>query len=108
MISSSCAHIFEPVGPTIFLEQEFVPIGKQARLAALTLGRIRAVEERNVLIADIAEPASLAISVASAIHVQVKGRCLPMDLALILEQPQADRMHRRIPPPLIKEPPRPI
>lgn len=31
-----------------------------------------------------------------------------MNLALILKQPQRDRMHGGIPPPLVKEPPRPI
>ena len=33
---------------------------------------------------------------------------VPMNLTLILKQPQRNRMHRRIPPPLIKEPARPI
>jgi hypothetical protein len=32
----------------------------------------------------------------------------PMNLGLILKQPQRNRMHRRISPPLIKEPARPI
>jgi hypothetical protein len=53
---SAHANILEPVRPAVLHVEEGFAVGEQAGLAALTLGRIGAVEEGDVLIADIAEP----------------------------------------------------
>jgi hypothetical protein len=50
------AHIFEPVRSAVLSIQPSFAVSKTALSAAPTLGRIRAVEERNVLVADILEP----------------------------------------------------
>lgn len=48
--------IFEPVWPAVFSMKEWFTICQSAGDAALALGRIGAVEERNVLITNISEP----------------------------------------------------
>jgi hypothetical protein len=50
------AHIFEPIWPAVLAIKPGFAVSEAALGAAPTLGRIRAVEERNVLVADILEP----------------------------------------------------
>ena len=51
------SNIFEIVGSTILLGQERLPGIELAGFAALTLGRVRAVEVGNVSVANVTEPA---------------------------------------------------
>jgi hypothetical protein len=51
------ANIFEPVGTAVFSVQPCLAIGKAAFDAATALWRIWAVEEGNVLVSDVLEPA---------------------------------------------------
>jgi hypothetical protein len=50
------AHIFEPIWPAVLAIKPGFAVSEAALGAASTLGRIRAVEERNVLVANILEP----------------------------------------------------
>lgn len=54
--SSAHADILEPVGPAVLLVEEGFAVGEPARDAALALSRVGAVEEGDVLVADVAEP----------------------------------------------------
>lgn len=58
--SSVHVSILEPVRPTIFLMQPGLSISEAALDTALTFWRVRAVEEGNVLVADIAEPVPIS------------------------------------------------
>lgn len=55
---TSLAHadVLEPVGSAVFPVEPGLAIGETAGNAALALGRVGAVEEGNMLIANIAEP----------------------------------------------------
>lgn len=53
---SSHTDELEPIGTTIFLEEESLAVGEAARSAAGALGRVGAVEIGYVLVADVAEP----------------------------------------------------
>jgi len=53
---SAQTDISEPIRPAVLLEQEALAIVHLARLAAFALGRVGAVEEGDVLVADIPEP----------------------------------------------------
>lgn len=55
-VFSSHADELEPVGTTIFLEEEFLAVGEAAGFAAFAFGRVGAVEIGYVLVADVAEP----------------------------------------------------
>lgn len=48
--------IFKPVGSAIFVMEECFTVSQPTRDTPTTLGRIGTIEERNVLITDIAEP----------------------------------------------------
>lgn len=48
--------IFEPIRPAVFSMKEWLTICQSAGDTALALGRVGAVEERNVLITNISEP----------------------------------------------------
>ena len=61
-IRSFHANVFEPVRSTILFEKKIFPIRKLARLAAFAFRRFRAVEIRNMLITDIAEPRDAIVS----------------------------------------------
>ena len=50
------ANELEPVGPAVLLVEPGLAVGEAASHAALALGRVGAVEERNVLVANVAEP----------------------------------------------------
>ena len=54
---SAHANVLEPIPPAILQIQEILAVRQRAGLAALALGRVRAVEVGDVLVADIAEPA---------------------------------------------------
>lgn len=97
-------HVFKPIRPAIFLEQKSFAIGETARHTSFTLGRFRAVEVGYMLVSYITEPETQSDGLV-IFDSEVDGRreALPMDLALILEQPQRNTVHRRIPPPLIEE-----
>ena len=59
VLSSRClarAHIFEPVWSAVFFQQPSFSICEAASHAALTFGRVWAVEIRNMLVANISEP----------------------------------------------------
>lgn len=49
--------VLEPVGPTVFLVEEFFAVGEEAGFAAFAFGRVGAVEVGDMLIAYVAEPA---------------------------------------------------
>lgn len=51
------ADVFEIVWPAIFLGQEIRAFEELARSASLTLGRVRAVEVRNMAVPNVSEPA---------------------------------------------------
>jgi hypothetical protein len=51
------ANIFEPVGSAVFSVQPRLAIGEASLDAATALWRVGAVEERNVLVSDVLEPA---------------------------------------------------
>ena len=55
---TSLAHadVLEPVGSAVFPVEPGLAIGETAGDATLALGRVGAVEEGNMLIANIAEP----------------------------------------------------
>jgi len=57
-VASGLAHAgkLEPVGPAVLLVQEGLAVGEAAGDAALALGRVGAVEEGDVLVANVAEP----------------------------------------------------
>lgn len=62
-----------------------------------------------MLIAYVAEPICLLsakIDPTKAAHECDSN--VPVDSARILKQPQRNRVHRRVAPPLVKEPPRPV
>jgi hypothetical protein len=48
--------VLEPEWPTVFAVQPWLAVGKAAGFAAGTAGAVGAVEEGNVLVADVAEP----------------------------------------------------
>ena len=50
------AHKLEPVGSAVLLVEPGLAVSEATGYAALALGRVGAVEERNVLIANVAEP----------------------------------------------------
>ncbi len=52
------AHVLEPVGPAVFPMEPGLAVCEAAGDAALALGRVGAVEEGDVLVADVAEPVS--------------------------------------------------
>ena len=58
---SAHAGVLEPVGPAVFLVEEGLAVGEAAGHAALALGRIGAVEEGDVLVANVAEPARVLL-----------------------------------------------
>lgn len=99
-------HVFEPVRPAVFLVEEVFSIGESSCHASFALLRFGAVEVGNVLVADIAEPATRFVSISKPWQSTSScGKDLPVYPTCILKQPQRYRMYRRIPPPLIKEPP---
>ena len=49
----------EPVGPAVFSVEPGLAVSEAARHTALALGRVGAVEEWNVLVANITEPGTL-------------------------------------------------
>jgi hypothetical protein len=51
------ANIFEPVRSAVFSVQPCLAIGEAALDTATALWRVRAVEEGNVLVSDVLEPA---------------------------------------------------
>ena len=51
------ANVLEPVGSAVFPVQPCLAIGEAALDAATALWRVRAVEEWNVLVSDVLEPA---------------------------------------------------
>ena len=51
--------VFEPIWSTVFLEEESLSIREATRLASSAFGRVRAVEVRDMLVADISEPGGL-------------------------------------------------
>lgn len=55
-LSSAHTGIFEPVRPAVFSMEEWFTICQAAGDTALALGRIGAVEERNVLVTNISKP----------------------------------------------------
>lgn len=64
--SSAHADILEPVGPAVLLVEEGFAVGEPARDAALALSRVGAVEEGDVLVADVAEPWGGGVSVGQS------------------------------------------
>lgn len=50
------ADVLEPVRPAIFPVQPRLALGEATGDTALTLGRVRAVEEWNMLVANVTEP----------------------------------------------------
>jgi hypothetical protein len=50
------AHILEPIRAAVLAVQPSLSVGEAALGAAFALGRVGAVEERNMLVADILEP----------------------------------------------------
>lgn len=55
-LPSAHTGIFKPVRPAVFSMKEWFTICQAAGDTTLALGRIGAVEERNVLITNISEP----------------------------------------------------
>ena len=53
---SSHTNVFEPVWSAVFFLQKGFSVGESAGDATSTFGRVRAVEEGDVLVANIAEP----------------------------------------------------
>jgi hypothetical protein len=51
------ANVFEPVGSAVFPVQPRLAISEAALDATTALWRVGAVEERNVLVSDVLEPA---------------------------------------------------
>lgn len=56
---SHLAHpdVLEPIGPAVFLMEPRITVREAASDAATTLWRIGAIEEGDVLVADVTEPA---------------------------------------------------
>lgn len=59
---SAHTSIFEPVGTAIFSVKERLTIRQSASNTALAFGRVGAVEEGDVLVANITEPVKIEIS----------------------------------------------
>lgn len=57
---SSHAGVFEPNRTAVVLAQPIFAIGKATDLTSFAFGRIRAVEEGNMLVTDVPEPMDLA------------------------------------------------
>lgn len=55
-LRSAHAHVLEPIRSAVLLIKEGFAVGKATGGAALALRRVGAVEERDVLVANIAEP----------------------------------------------------
>lgn len=55
-LPSAHTGIFEPVRPAVFSMEEWFTICQAAGDTALALGRVGAIEERNVLVTNISEP----------------------------------------------------
>lgn len=53
---SALAYILEPVRPAVLLVEPGRAVSEATRHAALALGRVGAVEERDMLVSDVAEP----------------------------------------------------
>lgn len=76
------ANILEPQRSTVLSIEPLLAVCKAACDASLTFGTVGAIEEGNVLVADVPEP---------------------MDLALILEQAKSNAMNGRVAPALVEE-----
>jgi len=84
------ADILEPQGPAVFFVEEGLAVGEAASDATGAFGIVGAVEEGDVLVADVTEPrqalASLATQRQKAGERGVgKRENVPVDLALVLE-----------------------
>lgn len=61
----------EPVRTAVFSVKEGFTVSETAGDAASALGRVGAVEERDVLVADITEPRGMGVSAALVKHRKV-------------------------------------
>lgn len=57
LITLAHTDIFEPIGPAVFLVKEGFAVCQAACVAAAAFRRVGAIEEWNMLIANVPEPA---------------------------------------------------
>lgn len=106
---STRTDVLEPIRSAILLLQPTLTCIHLTRLTPPTLRRVRTVVEWNVIVSDIPKPASHRVSIIlPPQHLTFVSKHSPMNLTGILKQPQRNTMHRRITPPLVKEPTRTI
>lgn len=79
-------------------------------LAGFAFGVVGAVEEGDVLVANVAEPVRGMVSTCTTqagqgvrIEWEERREHVPVDLALVLEEPQRDAVHRGVTPALVEE-----
>lgn len=94
------ANKLEPVRPAVLLVEEGLAISKPASDAALALGRVRAVEEGDMLISNITEP---VISLTFRLEQKSLRGHLPVNAILVLEQTQSNTVNWRIAPTFVEE-----
>jgi hypothetical protein len=56
------ADVLEPQRSTVFAVQPWLAVGEEAGYAAGTAGAVGAVEEGDVLVADVAEPGRVSLN----------------------------------------------
>ncbi len=76
------ANVLKPQWPAVLTVKKLFAIGELTCDTALAFWIIGAIEEGNVLVADVAEP---------------------VDLVLILEETKCNAMHRRVAPALVEK-----
>lgn len=101
--------MLEIAGSAIFLGQPGLTGVELGRSAAGTLGGGGAVVIGDVVVTDVSEPKKSELEDRSRmLWAQCEDIDSPMNLILIGEETQADRMHRSITPALVVEAARPV
>ena len=94
--------VLEPVGAAILLLEERLSVVKLALGAATALGGVGAIEEGNMLVADISEPVHKGLANRHATSL-LQRYYVPVDFALVLKQAQRDTMDGRIAPSFVEK-----
>lgn len=102
-VRSAHADILEPIRAAVILVQPLLAIRQSTRSAARALGRVWALEEGSVLVANISEPGFDVQYAWDRKKVFNKWVDSPVNLLTVLEKTKCNAVDRRVSPSLVKE-----